>query len=115
MKSIKLLVAALALGAMTFVPALSAQVKSEDKGKAHEKQIEKIGQAVGGLTAYQKFKINVILTTAQDQVQALSQGERRTKGEEIRKASMTEVRKNLTPAQQQKFDAIPKGDKAPTP
>ena len=115
MKSIDVLVAALALGVLAFVPALQAQGNSAGKGKAHEQQIAKIANAVGGLTGRQKMNIDAILARTQEQVQALPQDERRAKGGEIRKASMTEVRNQLTPAQQKRFDVIPPGGTGTTP
>jgi hypothetical protein len=107
MKSMKVLIAALALCVLAAVPELRAQGNSVGKGKAHQKQIDKINTAVGGdLTAAQATQIDSILATAQAQVLALTPSDRRAKGGDIRKASIVEVRKQLNPGQQKKFDAM---------
>ena len=111
MKTIKVLVAALALCVMVSAPELRAQGKGND----HQKQIGKIGTVVGGLSYYQQWVIGGILDNAQAQVDALAPSDRRTKAGDIRKASMAEVRKNLSFAQQQKFDAFQKGGGGKTP
>ena len=103
MKAIRVLVIALALCAMAFVPGLQAQ--NQGKGNAHQKQIDKIGTTVGGLSLYQQWVIGGILDNAQAQVNALAPSARRSTGGEIRKAAMAQVRNNLTPTQQKKFDA----------
>lgn len=98
MKAIKILVAALALCVMVFVPELQAK---------NDKKIAKINAAVGlTLTTTQTTQIDSILTAAQAQMDALAPSDRRAQGGVIRKASMTEVRKKLTPAQQILFDAM---------
>ena len=96
---------ALAFCVMAFVPALQAQGLSQGKGKAHQKQLDKIGTTVGGLSLYQQYVIGGILDNAQAKVDALAPSARRSSGGDIRKAAMVQVRNNLTPAQQKKFDA----------
>lgn len=100
MKSIKILVAALALCVMASVPELQA------KNAKNNKKLAKIGAVVGGLTTTQTTQIDSILTTSQAQVDALTPSDRRTKAAGIRVAAMTEVRKKLTPAQQILYDAM---------
>jgi hypothetical protein len=90
---------------MAFVPGLQAQGQSQGKGNAHQKQLDKIGTTVGGLSSYQQWVIGGILDNAQAQVNALAPSVRRSTGGAICKAAMVQVRKNLTPAQQKKFDA----------
>ena len=99
MKSIKVLVVALALCGVAFGPALQAA------SNAHQKQIDKINNTVGGLSLDQQSAIGGILDNAQAQVNALAPSARRSTGGDIRKAAMVQVRNTLTPAQQQKFDA----------
>jgi hypothetical protein len=105
MKAIKVLVTVFALCVMASTPALQAQGQSQGKGKAHQNQIDKISATVGGLSYMQQYAIGAILDNAQSQVDALAPSDRRTKGGDIRKAAMAQVRQNLTPAQQKKFDA----------
>ena len=105
MKSMKVLLAALALCVMASVPALQAQEK-KGRGMSPEQQLERIDNAVS-LTAAQKPKISSILAKAQEQVAALPQEDRRTKGAGIRAASNKEIRALLTPAQQKKIDDMP--------
>jgi hypothetical protein len=98
MKAIKILVAALVLCVMVFVPELQAK---------NDKTIAKINKAVGfTLAPGQAAQIDSILTAAQTQLQALPPSDRRAQGAVIRQASMKEVRKQLTPAQQIAFDAM---------
>jgi len=100
MKSIKILVSALALCVLAVVPALQA------KNDKNTKKLAKIGTVVGGLTTTQTTQIDSILTTAQAQVDALTPSDRRAKGGAIRVAAMVQVRKQLTPAQQILYDAM---------
>ena len=106
MKSMKVLVAALALCVMASVPALQAQEK-KGRGMSPEQQLARIENAVPGLTADQKAKITKILAKAAEDVAALSQEDRRTKGAEIRAASNKEIRALLKPDQQKAFDDMP--------
>src|SRR5450759_1760843 len=97
MKSIKILVAALALCVLVFVPELQAK---------NDQKISKINRVVGyTLTLGQTVALNNILTNAEKKLQALPPSDRRAQGGEIRKASMADIRKQLTPDQQIKFDA----------
>jgi periplasmic protein CpxP/Spy len=75
-------------------------------GMPPEQRVAQIDEAVK-LTAEQKTKITAIYAKAASDSQALSQEERREKGQAIRTAADKEVRALLTPEQQTKFDAIP--------
>ena len=61
------------------------------------------------LTADQKTKVTDIYKKMADQIGALAQEDRRTKGQDIRTATNAEIRALLTPDQQKKFDAMPQG------
>lgn len=103
MKSIRILVAAVALCVMASGPELQARNPKNDK------KIAKIDTVVGGLTYYQTTQIDSILTTAQSQLDALLPSERRAKGVIVRQASMAAVRAQLNFSQRKKFDAMTPG------
>ena len=105
MKSIRLLITALALGLVASAPLANAQ---EKKGQpSPEQQIERIEQAVGSLKADQKTKITAIITASMDEMRNVPKEERKTKGAELTKARNAKIRAVLTPEQQTKFDAMP--------
>jgi Spy/CpxP family protein refolding chaperone len=106
MKSLKVVITALALAAIASAPLSAQEKKGGGRGMNPEQQVARIDEAVT-LTADQKTKVTAILTKAQEQIQALPQEERRTKGMEIREATNKEIRALLTPDQQKKFDAMP--------
>jgi Spy/CpxP family protein refolding chaperone len=110
MKSIKALIAALALGVVVSAPFANAQQK---KGGAPtpEQQIERIEQAVGSLTAAQKTKITAIYEKGREEMKGVPKEERKDKMGEMMKKQRQEVRAVLTPEQQAKFDAMPQGGK----
>lgn len=109
MKSFKHLILSAVLGAAILTPALQAQEKKGGgRGMNPEARVTQIDEAVK-LTADQKTKITAILTKARDDMQALAQEERRTKGQEIMQNANKEIRALLTPEQQAKFDALPQG------
>lgn len=102
MKSIKVLIAAVALGVAS-TPVMQAQ---EKKGKmTPEQQISRIEEQVGSLTADQKKKIEGILAKQAEAYQAIPKEERKEKGAEVQKKSRTEIRAVLTAEQQKKYDA----------
>ena len=111
MKTLKILVSLLALAAVPLVQAQaektpSAEGRKGGGGGSTDAQVERIDAAVT-LTADQKAKVQAILTSSQEKVQALPQEERRAKRGELRQAANAEVRALLTPKQQKKFDAMP--------
>jgi len=109
MKSVKIIISALALSMLAFVTTTSAQEKKGRGQMTPEQQITRLEEAVGSLTADQKAKITAIYEKAAKDMQAIPQEERREKGMAIRQASQKEVRAVLTAAQQAKFDAMPQG------
>lgn len=111
MKSIKILITVLALGAVAFVSTASAQEKGKGQmGPAA--RVSAIEEAVGSLSAEQKTKITAILEKSAKDLQAIPQDERREKGREVMMAANKEVRAVLTVDQQAKFDAMaPQGGK----
>lgn len=122
MKSLKVLLTVLALGVATSAPLLRAQEEKpaapagggerpRGQGRAMqspEQRVERLDKAVT-LTAEQKTKALDIYKKAADQAKALSPEERREKGMEIMKATGEQIRALLTPEQQAKFDAMPRG------
>jgi Spy/CpxP family protein refolding chaperone len=109
MKSMKVLVAALALCVMTSIPALQAQEKKGRGGMTPEQQIERIETAVGSLTADQKTKITAILAKSREEMQGVPKEERKEKGAAMQKKSRADIRAVLTPDQQKKYDAMAQG------
>lgn len=111
MKSLKIAFL-VAFSALFASPFLSAQDQGKKggggRGFTAEAQIARIDEAVT-LTADQKTKATAILTKVQEQVAALPQEERMSKGMELRQAANKEIRALLTPEQQTKFDAMPQG------
>src|SRR3954468_9525079 len=76
MKSLKALIAALALGVVA-APLAHAQQK---KGQmTPEQQIERIEQAVGSLSAEQKSKITDIIAKGREEMQSVPKEERKEK------------------------------------
>ena len=70
-----------------------------------EAYVERIDQAVGGLTADQKTKIKGIVTKTMEKMREAEASDRR----EIMQSQRDEIRAVLTPEQQTKFDAMPRG------
>jgi Spy/CpxP family protein refolding chaperone len=102
MKSIKVLIAALALGVAS-TPVLQAQEKKG--GMTAEQQIARIEEAVGSLTADQKKKIEAIMAKGREEMKNASKEERGG----MMKKQRDEIRGVLTPEQQKKYDAMPQG------
>ena len=103
MKSLKVLLTALALGVAAAAP-LQAQ---EKKGQmSPEQYVERVEQAVGTLTADQKSKITAIVTKTQDEMRAIPKEERKEKGGALQKKQRDQVRAVLTAEQQKKFDEM---------
>ena len=107
MKSLKVLLTALALGVAVASP-LQAQEKKKG-GMTPEQQIERIEQAVGTLTADQKTKITAIITKAREETQAIPKEERKEKGAAIQTKQRADIRAVLTKEQQAKYDSMPTG------
>lgn len=106
MKSLKALIAVLALGVAASAP-LQAQ---EKKGQmSPEQYIERVEQAVGSLTDAQKAKIKDIVAKSQEAMKGIPKEERKEKGGAMQKKQREDVRAVLTAEQQKKFDAMPQG------
>lgn len=73
-----------------------------------EAQVARLDEALA-LTAEQKGKVTAIFSKVQQDIQALSPEDRRTKGAELFQAANKEVRALLTEPQKAKFDAMPQG------
>ena len=102
MKSLKLLIAAVAIGLVS-TPVMQAQQK---KGQVSpEQRIEQLEQTVGTLSADQKAKIKDIYEKAQEETRALPKEDRKTKGPEVMRAANQKVRAVLNDEQKAKFDA----------
>ena len=107
----KFVLCAVACGAMASVSLLQAQEQKKGRGgrggmPTVEQRIERLEQAVGSLTDEQKGKIKDIYAKAAEQMQGLSQEERREKGMEIMRESGKAIREVLTAEQQTKYDAM---------
>lgn len=101
MKSIKVLLTAIALGVAVSAP-LQAQQK---KGMmTAEQQIERIETAVGSLTADQKAKITSIVTKSREEMQGIPKEERKEKGAALQTKQRADIRAVLTADQQKKYD-----------
>ena len=101
MKSIKALIAAIAMG-VAFTSVAQAQ---EKKGKqTPEQQIERIEQATGTLTADQKKKIAAIIAKTSEATQAIPKEERKEKGAALQKKQREEISAVLTAEQRKKYD-----------
>jgi Spy/CpxP family protein refolding chaperone len=111
MKIRKFLLGAVAFGVMASVSLLNAQDQKKGRGgmPTPEQRLERLSEAVGGLTDAQKEKIKAIYAKSAEQMQAIPQEERREKMGPIMQASMKEIRAVLTAEQQAKFDAMPQG------
>lgn len=113
MKSpLKVLLTVVAFGVAASIPALQAQEQKKGGGRGQmtpEQQIERLETAVGKLSADQTTKIKAIYAKLASDMQALSQEDRRTKGQELRTAANKEIRALLTKEQAEKFDAMPQG------
>jgi Spy/CpxP family protein refolding chaperone len=107
MKSLKVILTALALSLVATAPLAKAQ---EKKGQmTPEQRIERIEQAVGSLSADQKTKITAILEKSQEEMRAVPKEERKDKMPDMMKATNAKIRAVLTAEQQAKFDAMPQG------
>jgi periplasmic protein CpxP/Spy len=104
----KLLVCAVAFGALASTSLLQAQEKKKGGG-GRAMTVERIEEAVGKLTDDQKTKIAAINAKTQEKLQAIPQEERREKGREIYTAASAEIRALLTDEQKTKFDAMAQG------
>ena len=101
MKSIKVLIAAIAIG----VASTSVAQAQEKKGKqTPEQQIATIEQATGELSADQKKKITDIIAKSNDAMQAVPKEERKEKGGAITKKRTEDIRAVLTADQRKKYD-----------
>jgi Spy/CpxP family protein refolding chaperone len=109
MKSLKVIITALALSVAASAP-LSAQ---EKKGQmSPEQYVERVEQAVGSLTAEQKTKIKDIAAKTAEEVRSIPKEERKEKAGPLQKKQRDAVRAVLTAEQQKKFDeAMPAGGK----
>ncbi len=111
----KLIVSALAIGALASTPLMQAQ-EGEKKGKGGgrggmgnpEQMVQRLDEAVQ-LTAEQKTKITAIYAKSREKMQALPEDQRMEKGREIMTATRAEVRAVLTAEQQKKFDEMAPG------
>jgi len=114
MKIRKLLVCAIAIGAMASTSLLQAQdQKKGGRGMpTADQQIERIEGAVGTLTADQKTKIKAVYAKMAEQMQSIPQEERREKMGEIMQSTRKEVRAILTAEQQKKYDDMPQGGRS---
>ncbi len=107
----KFVLCAVACGAMASVSLLQAQEEKKGKGgrggmPTVEQRLERLEQAVGSLTDTQKGKIKDLYAKAAEQMQGLSQEERREKGMEIMRESGKAIRDVLTADQQTKYDEM---------
>ena len=109
MKSIKVLVAALALSVMASVSTLQAQEKKGRGGMTPEQQIANIEQAVGSLTDAQKAKITAILEKGREEMKGIPKEERKEKGAAMQKKQRQEIVAVLTPEQAEKYKAMAQG------
>ena len=120
MKLFKLLLSVLALGVMASSSLLAQPPggapgggkgggQRGGGGRGGQVTVEAIETAVGKLTDEQKTKVTGILEKLRNDMQAVAQEDRRTKGPELRTAAMKEIRALLTADQQAKFDAMPQG------
>lgn len=101
MKSLKVLLTAIALGV-----AVSAPLQAQQKrgGMTAEQQIERIETAVGSLTAAQKTKITDIVNKGREEMQAIPKEERKEKGAAMQTKQRAAIRAVLTADQQKKYD-----------
>ena len=100
MKSLKVILTAIALSLALAAPANAQQKKGPPSPEQRIAQIEK---AVGSLSDAQKDKIKAIL----EDVRSAPKEERKQKMSE----SNAKIREVLTPDQQAKYDSMPKGGK----
>jgi protein CpxP len=124
MKTLKVVISAVALSVMALAPLLRAadettppanNQRGQRAGRGGrggagmlnpEERLSAIDKAVS-LTDDQKAKIKDIYAKAQKDVQALPQDERREKGTEILSNVRNDVRALLTDEQKKKFDEMP--------
>lgn len=103
----KFLLCTAAVGALFSTSLLQAQAEKKGKGQGGAQMVEqlisRIDEAVGGLTADQKTKIQGIYAKSAAGLRDASPEERAGKMRETR----DQVRAVLTPEQQTKFDAMP--------
>ncbi len=112
----KLLVSAIAVGALASTTLMHAQEEKKGKGGGGgrggmgnpEQMVQRLDEAVQ-LTAEQKTKITAIYAKSREKMQALPEDQRMEKGREIMAAVRTEVRAVLTAEQQKKFDEMAPG------
>ncbi len=111
----KLLVSAIAVGALASTTLLQAQEEKKGKGGggrggmgSPEQMVQRLDEAVQ-LTAEQKTKITAIYAKSREKMQALPEDQRMEKGREIMASIRTEVRAVLTAEQQKKFDEMTPG------
>jgi Spy/CpxP family protein refolding chaperone len=105
MKSLKVIITAIALCVATGSTALA----QEKKGKqTPEQQIERIEQAVGSLTADQKKKITAIIAKSSEAMQGIPKEERKEKGAAITKKQTDDINAVLTADQRSKWAAAKK-------
>jgi len=108
MKSLKIVVAFIALGLLASAP-LQAQKKGGQV--TPEQQIERIETAVGSLSVDQKAKITEILTKSRDEMKGVPKEERKEKGAAMQKKQRQDIRAVLTDEQKAKYDAMSQGGK----
>ncbi|PTX98465.1 hypothetical protein DB354_04140 [Opitutus sp. ER46] len=89
-------------------PAAPANAEAKPLAKptapAGHRLVQRIDEAVGGLTAEQKLKIQAVMSSYDGKIHELKGKERRAAMD----AQSAEIRAVLTPDQQAKFDAMPK-------
>lgn len=101
MKSIKVILAAVAL---SLLATGSAQAQEKKGKQTPEQQIERIETSVGSLTADQKAKIKDIIAKANEAMQGVPKEERKQKSGAINKKRTEDIRAVLTPEQRKKYD-----------
>jgi Spy/CpxP family protein refolding chaperone len=107
MKSLKILLTAIALSLVATAPAMAQQ-----KGKqTPDQRIAQIEQVVGTLNAQQKSKIKDIIAKSSDAVQATPKEQRKEKTPAIQKKEREDISAVLTAEQRQKWQAAQKKKK----
>lgn len=101
MKSLKVIIAALAL---SLIAAGSIQAQEKKGRQTPEQQIERIEQAVGSLSADQKAKITDIIAKSSEAMKGMSKEEKKEKSGALTKKRSQDIRAVLKPDQQKKYD-----------
>src|SRR5688572_4994140 len=103
MKSLKIVIAAIALSALATVSSQAQEKKGGGK-QTPEQQLERVEQAAGTLTADQKTKIKAIIEKSSEEMQAIPKEERKEKGGAVNKKRTEDIRAVLTADQRKKYD-----------